>query len=329
VRVALSGIARAWPVRAVTRARAACVLSTLAVLSPIAFTASPQQNGRASGTAEAAQGARQRLFRPVGCRSAGGPYRHGPRRREVAIGFDDGPSRETGAFVRMLERSHARATFFVVGRYVTASHRAEMLRELRDGDAIGDHTFSHVDLPLSPHPRAQLQWALGAVRAQTGYTPCVFRPPYGGYDDRVIAIARSLGLAATLWNVDPSDYRRPGVRTLVRRVLSAVRPGSIIVSHDGGGPRRETLRAYPRIIRALHRRGYRLVTVPTLLGFAPEFAPCSAPCDGIGLPRGALPAHAIIIAEGRLRAGSAARRAHSSHTRRAARLRRRAHRPHG
>jgi peptidoglycan/xylan/chitin deacetylase (PgdA/CDA1 family) len=303
VRVHLSRIARAPAARAgaerhVTRERAACVLATLAVLSPIAYAASPRRARSASGQADAARRAggpqARRLFRTVGCRSTGGPYRHGPARREVAIGFDDGPSRETGAFVRMLERSHARATFFVVGRFVTSARRAELLRELRDGDAIGDHTFSHPNLTLTPRVRAQLQWTLGAVRSQTGYTPCVFRPPYGAFDRRVLGAARALGLATVLWSVDPSDYRRPGVRAIVRRVLAAVRPGSIIVSHDGGGPRGETLRAYPHIIAALHARGYRLVTVPTLLGFAPVYGSCASRCDGLGMPRSSLPAHALI-----------------------------------
>jgi peptidoglycan/xylan/chitin deacetylase (PgdA/CDA1 family) len=204
------------------------VLATLAVLSPIAIAASPAPHPRAEERAALTRAptgvalAGQRLFRPLGCRSGGGPYRHGPSRREVAIGFDDGPSRETGAFIRMLERNQARATFFLVGREVTGAYRAELLRELRDGDALGDHTFTHPYLTASPDVRGQLVRTLAAIRAQTGYTPCVFRPPYGVYDSRVIAVAHSLGLATALWSVDPSDYRRPGVGAIVRRVLAVL-----------------------------------------------------------------------------------------------------------
>jgi len=237
----------------------------------------------------------QALFRIVGCRSRGAvAYRSGPDRREVAIGFDDGPARDTPAFVRMLEASHARATFFMIGRQLSAAYRDTLVRELGDGDALGDHTFSHPDLTRSGDAAAQLREPIGAIRALTGYTPCVFRPPYGAYDASVLRTARSLGLATVLWNVDPSDWAQPGTRAIERRVLAQVRPGSIIISHDGGGRRAETLAAYPSIIAALRARGYRIVTVPELLGLRPIYIPCIRLCDGIGVARSALPRDAIV-----------------------------------
>src|SRR5207248_3120786 len=141
--------------------------------------------------------------------------------------------------------------------------------------------------------RAELQQTIGAIRALTGYTPCVVRPPYGSYDASVVRTARSLGLATVLWNVDPSDYAQPGTGAIERRVLAQVRPGSIVISHDGGGRRTETLRAYPAIISALRARGYRIVTIPELLGFRPVYVPCVRLCDGIGVPRSKLPRGAI------------------------------------
>ena len=222
----------------------------------------------------------------VGCRSRGDfVYRQGPSRREVAIGFDDGPSPETPAFVRMLERDHAQATFFMIGEQVSATYRATLLRELLDGDVLGDHTFTHADLTRTGLVSAQLGRTIGAIRSLTGYTPCVFRPPYGAYDESVVHVARSLGLATVLWNVDPSDYLQPGTRLIERRVLAQIRPGSIIISHDGGGPRGQTLAAYPSIIAALRRQGYRIVTIPELLGFRPVYVPCIRLCGGIGVPR--------------------------------------------
>jgi peptidoglycan/xylan/chitin deacetylase (PgdA/CDA1 family) len=236
-----------------------------------------------------------RLYRVIGCRSHGDiDYRHGPHRRAVAIGFDDGPYPDTPAFVRMLARNHAPATFFMIGRQLSAGYRSTLLNELRNGDVLGDHTFTHPDLTRSGDVRGQLQKTLAAIRAQSGYTPCVFRPPYGDSDSSVVSTARSLGLATVSWNVDPSDYAQPGTRAIEHRVLAQVQPGSIIISHDGGGPRGQTLAAYPAIIAALRRRGYQIVTIPQLLGFRPVYVPCVRLCDGIGVPRGVLPRNAII-----------------------------------
>ena len=237
----------------------------------------------------------RRLYRVVGCRSHGDSvYLHGPARHAVAIGFDDGPYPDTPAFVRMLARSHAQATFFMIGRQVTSTYRQTILNELREGDVPGDHTLTHPDLTRSGDVRGQLESTIAAIRAQSGYTPCVFRPPYGSVNASVARTARSLGLATVMWNVDPSDYTQPGTAAIEQRVLAQVKPGSIIVSHDGGGPRGQTLAAYPKIIAALHRRGYRIVTIPQLLGFRPVYEPCVRLCDGIGVPRAQVPRNAIF-----------------------------------
>ena len=235
------------------------------------------------------------LYRITGCRSRGTlAYTHGPARREVAIGFDDGPAPDTGAFVTMLERNHAQATFFMIGEQVSATYKSTLFRELRNGDVLGDHTFTHPDLVTSGGVREQLHKTIAAIRSLTGYTPCVFRPPYGDYNQSVIQTARSLGLATVLWDVDPSDYTLPGTGVIVRRVLEQAQRGSIILSHDGGGPRGQTLAAYPSIIASLRARGYRILTIPQLLGFAPTYVPCIKLCYGIGMPRSKLPVGAIV-----------------------------------
>jgi peptidoglycan/xylan/chitin deacetylase (PgdA/CDA1 family) len=235
------------------------------------------------------------LYRIVGCRSRGDvAYTHGPHRYEVAIGFDDGPDTDTPAFVRMLASNHATATFFVIGEQVSSTFRETMLRELREGDVLGDHTFTHPDLTRAGDVRGQLQRTLSAIRAQTGYTPCVFRPPYGSYNSSVVRTAASLGLATVTWNVDPSDYTQPGTGAIEQRVLAQVQPDSIIISHDGGGPRGQTLAAYPKIISALRQRGYGIVTIPQLLGFRPIYERCVTLCDGIGVPRREVPREAIV-----------------------------------
>ncbi len=233
-------------------------------------------------------------YRPIGCRVTGTEvaYAHGPSRREVALSFDDGPSSLTQRFVRMLRANGAVATFFMIGEQINPGYRATLREELRNGDALGDHTWTHPDLLQSDEVFGQLKDTREVIRRETGYTPCVFRPPYGDYDSFVIATARSLGLATILWDVDPSDYTLPGVEAIEQRVLAQVQPGSIIISHDGGGPRLQTLEAYPYIISALRQRGYRFVTVPELLDFKTVYRPCRLRCEEMAIkgrpPRGSI-----------------------------------------
>ncbi|MDQ6811969.1 MAG: polysaccharide deacetylase family protein [Actinomycetota bacterium] len=297
---------RSWPANRL-RARFFVALA-LAALAPISFVLTASTEGADSGTGAATAASARRTptqparthparYRIVGCASHGSDaYRHGPSRRVVALGFDDGPAPDTGAFVAMLARSHARATFFLVGRQVSGAYRPTLLRALREGDVLGDHTFNHPYLTRTRQVTGELQRTITAIRSLSGYTPCVFRPPYGAYDAAVVAAARSLGLATVLWNVDPRDWALPGRRAIEGGVLSQVRPGSIIISHDGGGPRGETLAAYPPIIATLRARGYGFVTIPELLGFRPVYAPCGRVCDGLGLARRDLPRGAIIKA---------------------------------
>jgi peptidoglycan/xylan/chitin deacetylase (PgdA/CDA1 family) len=218
-------------------------------------------------------------YRPVGCVARGGAFAHthGPPRKVVALSFDDGPAPLTLRFVRMLRSRRVVATFFMIGDQVSGRYRALLREELRDGDALGDHSWSHPYLPRGG-AYGQLQRTKQAIRASSGYTPCVFRPPYGAYDGAVLRAAKSLGLATVTWDVDPRDWTRPGAGTIQARVLGQVRPGSIVLSHDGGGPRGQTLAAYPRIIAALRARGYRFATVPQLLGFHTIYRRCRLQC---------------------------------------------------
>ena len=231
--------------------RAAAAIAVMAMAGGLASAATP----RAPAT-------------PTGClRHGPAVVRHGARTRPVvALTFDDGPWTDTPQFVRLLEAAHVHATFFLIGRQV-AGHGALLKRELADGDALGNHTFSHPDLVRAGGVRSQLTLTSAAIERASGYRPCLFRPPYGSYDGAVVGVAAAQRLTTVLWDVDPRDWSRPGSAAIVARVLAGVRDGSIVLMHDGGGPRQETLRALPRIIAALRRRGFAFATVPELLGY--------------------------------------------------------------
>ncbi|HLH65556.1 MAG TPA: polysaccharide deacetylase family protein [Solirubrobacteraceae bacterium] len=212
--------------------------------------------------------------RLVGC-SAGGPslvFTGRTAHRDVALTFDDGPWPEppTLRFVDLLARYHAPATFFEIGRQIPEYDPTGAIerRMLADGDMIGDHTWTHPDmLSLSPAAQAaQLLMTARAIRRATGFTPCLWRPPYGATDPSLESRARRLGFLTVYWSVDTRDWTLPGTAAIERAALDGARPGAIILMHFGGGPRYETLDALPSIIQGLRRRGYTLVNLAQLLG---------------------------------------------------------------
>jgi peptidoglycan/xylan/chitin deacetylase (PgdA/CDA1 family) len=188
------------------------------------------------------------------------------RHRVIALTFDDGPSPYTLAIVRILVRMHVPATFFVVGqqlRYFSAGLRAE----LGHGYVVGDHTQNHAWLPrLSRSAQlAQIGQVADGIERMGAPAPELFRPPYGAYNAATIATLRKLRMLMVMWSIDPSDWRRPGSKAIVSNVLTNSRPGAIVIMHDGGGDRSQTVAALPAIIRGLRRRYYQLVTVPQLM----------------------------------------------------------------
>ncbi|HET9721329.1 MAG TPA: polysaccharide deacetylase family protein [Solirubrobacteraceae bacterium] len=212
--------------------------------------------------------------RLVGCVPKGSSlvYSGSASRHEVALTFDDGPWYQPPAtqFVDLLARYHVPATFFEIGRQLSTYDRtgSAQRKMLANGDMIGDHTWSHPDMVgLSRSAqRSQLERTAAAIRRATGFTPCLWRPPYGAVNRSLIAEARSLGFLTVQWDVDPVDWSTPGTATIYQRVVGAAHNGAIILQHFGGGPRYQTYDALPDEIRTLRSRGYRFVTVAQMLG---------------------------------------------------------------
>jgi peptidoglycan-N-acetylglucosamine deacetylase len=190
----------------------------------------------------------------------------------VALTFDDGPNPPyTNEIVDYLHSRHVVATFFVVGRAV--QQYPDVVRdEVKDGNALGNHSWDHAHLILerSPHIAREISQTDAAIQKAAGVTTRLFRPPFRERDYAVIAVARKMGYQVILWSVPlPGDWENPPPTVVRDRVLRYVKDGSIIVLHDGNrgksGDRHVSVEATKLIVEALQKQGYRFVTVPELL----------------------------------------------------------------
>jgi len=197
--------------------------------------------------------------------------------KQIALTFDDGPSPTwTPRIAAVLYRFHVPATFFVIGSRA-ARYPGVVARLQREGFELGNHTFTHVDPAVLSGWELHMQVDVteDVLAGIVGYRTRLFRPPYSStpdaVDQRHLAAYRDLagkGYVITLANYTSNDWSRPGVRAIVRNSTPRGNRGGIVMFHDGGGDRTQTVRALTRLIPALERRGFRFVTVSHLAGLS-------------------------------------------------------------
>ncbi|WP_176592116.1 glycosyltransferase [Sphingobium sp. EM0848] len=211
----------------------------------------------------------------------------GQNPKMLALTFDDGPDPVwTPKILNVLEQMHTPATFFVIGENAL-EHPGLLERIVADGDEIGNHTYDHPNLATwsDDATRLQLNATQRLVQAYTGHGMRLFRAPYFGDAEPTTAdelgpalAAQKLGYTVVGLHVDPNDWQRPGVDAIVSQVIDQVhnvsddRSENIILLHDGGGDRAQTVEALPRIIAKLRAEGYRFVPVSQLAGLPPQAA---------------------------------------------------------
>ena len=180
------------------------------------------------------------------------------RGKVVALTFDDGPDpRFTPAVLGILRQSGITATFCVIGHW--ARLHPDLVQAIRaNGHLLCDHSETHPSLDRLPGDQvaAQIGQPAEYFRLVTGVKPVFFRAPYGATNPAVIDIAHAEGLRVLQWSVDPQDWTRPGVGTIVARVLRQVHPGAVVLLHDGGTDRSQTVAALPIVIASLRAQGY-------------------------------------------------------------------------
>jgi len=187
---------------------------------------------------------------------------HGPASgRMVALTFDDGPSTYTTRIMHVLEQNKAPATFFCIGRQ--AAKLPGTVAQLKAaGFEVENHTWDH---PVLTHlgPQAILSEIARTNQVLGGAK--YLRPPYGSVNAAVGQEAGLLGMKIVLWDVDTLDWKYRNAGSILRYLKADVKPGSIILMHDGGGNRSQTVAALPAVIAWLRSQGYSLVSVNRLV----------------------------------------------------------------
>lgn len=185
----------------------------------------------------------------------------------VALTFDDGPHpRYTKQILNILKKEKVHATFFVVG--MNARYYPSILRRIvKQGNELGNHTYSHLNSAKAGRKllRREIKATDRLIKKVSGHSGKWFRPPGALIDGEALAVAKSLNYQVVLWNVDSLDWQKPKPKKLAKRVLSRVKPGSIVLFHDSGGDRGRTVAALPLIIKGLKKRRLAIVTISELV----------------------------------------------------------------
>ena len=193
----------------------------------------------------------------------------------LSLTFDDGPStRYTGQVLALLATAHAPAVFCLIGQQAVALPQL-VRREVAAGQQLCDHSRDH-DLRMRrkshTYQRAEVTDGLKDVRQAAPGTPVTFyRQPGGLWDPTIVAAMYQARLDPLRWTDDPRDWSRPGTVTIARRVLAGLQPGAVVLMHDGGGNRTETLQALSWLLKALPAAGWHF-TFPDAVHLSPRAA---------------------------------------------------------
>jgi peptidoglycan/xylan/chitin deacetylase (PgdA/CDA1 family) len=182
--------------------------------------------------------------------------------KAIALTIDDGPSPVyTPQILRLLAKYRVTATFSMIGIEVEA-HPGVAREVARHGHLIANHTWTHPDLVFLPRAAVadEMNRATAAIHEVTGRVPALFRAPYGAWSPAVLRQCARTGMTPLDWSVDPRDWSRPGVASIVSNIMDNTRTGSIILEHDGGGDRSETVAALKVVLPRLLAAGYHFRT---------------------------------------------------------------------
>ena len=183
----------------------------------------------------------------------------------IALTFDDGPTPETLKILEVLQKHQAVATFFCLGANLRENPEIAK-RVVQAGNAIGNHTWHHFYHNVTEKTASDEIDNTGVhIYRSTGAKSLLFRPPGGRLNNGFADYAKKKNYVVVMWSIDPKDFLQPPASEIARTVLSQATSGAIVLLHDGGGDRQQTVEAVSTIIPKLKQQGYRFVTVPQLL----------------------------------------------------------------
>ncbi len=185
----------------------------------------------------------------------------------VALTFDDGPHPEhTSDVLDLLAQYNAKGTFFVVGEHADKNPEL-ILRMYEEGHEIANHTYTHPFKVTVPELMEEIKQTNDTIYSITGFAPELFRPVEGQYTDAMIEAITKEGYMVVMWSwhQDTEDWKDPGVKKIVDKVLKGTKQGDVVLFHDGGGNRQQTVDALDQILPALQKEGYKFVTISELL----------------------------------------------------------------
>lgn len=191
----------------------------------------------------------------------GGPPQPRPL---VALTFDDGPSSPyTSQILNLLTRYHAHATFFVLGSEV-AQFPGIARAIVKQGSVVANHGYRHLNYFHVGVAAMGQDAAKTETLLKKEHIPSVpfYRPPFGNSNHKLVTYMAAHGYTLTLWSIDTRDWTRPSTPTITARVLTHIQPNAIVLMHDGGGNRSQTVDALEAILPALTSEGYQFVTLP-------------------------------------------------------------------
>jgi peptidoglycan/xylan/chitin deacetylase (PgdA/CDA1 family) len=194
-------------------------------------------------------------------------YKHPTSGKKIALTFDDGPDpNHTPFLLDLFKAAEAKATFFAVGKQLER-YPDLAKRIVEEGHDLGNHTYSHPDLTKldAGQIHEELLKTECIIQHITGQKPRLFRPPYLSYNHQVMEAVKKFGYLTIMISIETNDYKIPGVSSIVDAVMSKLNKGEIVLMHDSGGDRYQTVDAVEIIMGKFRRRHYECVSVSMLL----------------------------------------------------------------